>query len=86
MPQGVSRPNHLLSAVLGPVRSQLLEAIDQPTAMSTLADRLNCLPRTVTYHSAWLETAGLVIRERKGQIVLLSRTRRGSELLALLQA
>jgi len=39
-----------------------------------------------SYHCGQLEAAGLIVRERRGQSVWVSRTARGHELVDLLSA
>ncbi|HWE56708.1 MAG TPA: winged helix-turn-helix domain-containing protein [Acidimicrobiales bacterium] len=75
-----------LSSLIGPVRADILRILRVPMTMGQVATRIDCLPRTVTYHCSALETAGLVVRERRGQLVVASLTAHGEELLDLFLA
>jgi DNA-binding MarR family transcriptional regulator len=70
-----------LALVLGPLRARTLRATGRPITAGRLATRLQCAPNTVTYHCTQLESAGLIIRERRGPSVWIMRTGRGQELL-----
>lgn len=72
-----------LAALLGAPRSMFLRRLDQPMTVGSLADALHAVPSAATHHVRALERAGLVRRERAGQKVLVSRTRRGTALLEL---
>ena len=72
-----------LAIVLGPTRAAILRALSGGPA-GTLAAAVGCSPATLTHHCDQLAAAGLLVRERSGQRVLLHRTRRGDGLLALL--
>jgi DNA-binding transcriptional ArsR family regulator len=72
-----------LALVLGAARAKVLLGVDGGPA-GQLARRAGCSQSTLTYHCTALEAAGLLRRERRGQQVLLSRTRRGDGLIALL--
>lgn len=71
-----------LALVLGPLRARTLRATARPITAGRLASRLHCAPNTVTYHCAQLESAGLIVRERRGPSVWISRTHRGEQLIA----
>lgn len=73
-----------LSQVLGRARADVLQAASRPISMSKLAAEAGCSPRMTTYHADQLEAAGLIVRERHGQSVWVSRTARGHELVELL--
>jgi DNA-binding transcriptional ArsR family regulator len=76
-----------LSQVLGWIRADLLRAAGgSPITMGQLAAAMGCSPRMTSYHCGRLEAAGLIVRERKGQSVWVSRTARGHELVELLSA
>jgi DNA-binding transcriptional ArsR family regulator len=72
-----------LAIVLGATRAAILRALSGGPA-GTLAAAVGCSPATLTHHCDQLAAAGLLVRERSGQRVLLHRTRRGDDLLALL--
>jgi DNA-binding MarR family transcriptional regulator len=70
-----------LAIVLGPLRARTLRATARPITAGHLASRLHCAPNTVTYHCTQLESAGLIVRERRGPSVWISRTHRGEQLI-----
>jgi DNA-binding transcriptional ArsR family regulator len=73
-----------LAMILGQVRAAILQALRQPRTVSDLAADVHCAPTTATYHLHQLAAAGLIIRERCGISVRVSRTARGDELVDLL--
>jgi DNA-binding transcriptional ArsR family regulator len=73
-----------LALVLGPARARALRATHHPLTIGQLAAELQCEPCTASYHCDRLEAAGLIIRERHGQSVWVTRTARGDELTDLL--
>ncbi len=75
------RSDDALALILGPLRAQTLRAAAQPITAGRLATRLQCAPNTVTYHCTQLESAGLIVRERRGPMVWITRTHRGEQLL-----
>ncbi|MEV0614199.1 winged helix-turn-helix domain-containing protein [Nonomuraea sp. NPDC050404] len=72
-----------LSALVGPVRADLLCALDQPMTMSMLATDTQIAPSGLTYHCDRLRAGRLITRERRGREVWIARTRRAEELLEL---
>ncbi|MDX3101326.1 ArsR/SmtB family transcription factor [Nonomuraea angiospora] len=72
-----------LSALVGPVRADLLAAIGQPMTMSMLAAGMQVAPSSITYHCDRLSAAQLITRERRGREVWIARTRRAEELLEM---
>ncbi|MGP3933774.1 ArsR/SmtB family transcription factor [Nonomuraea sp. KM88] len=70
-----------LSALMGPVRADLLCAIGQPMTMSMLAGDMQVAPSSITYHCDRLIAAQLISRERRGREVWIARTPRAEELL-----
>jgi DNA-binding transcriptional ArsR family regulator len=76
-------PPASIEALLGPRRSAVLRALDQPEIVGRLADRLGLAPSVLTFHVNALEAAGLVNRHRHGRNILVQRTTRGTTLLAL---
>lgn len=72
-----------LEGLLGPPRATILRMLDGRMIAGDLARRLAVVPSAVTHHLAALEGAGLILRERTGRHVMVSRTARGSALLAL---
>jgi DNA-binding transcriptional ArsR family regulator len=77
------RPAAALESLLGIPRAEILRALDRPTSIGGLAEALRAVPSAATHHVGELEAAGLVVRERSGRHVLVSRTARGEALLAL---
>jgi DNA-binding MarR family transcriptional regulator len=75
------RSDDALALILGRLRAQTLRAATRPITAGRLAARLQCAPNTVTYHCAQLESAGLIVRERRGPMVWITRTARGEQLL-----
>ena len=72
-----------LEGLLGPPRATILRMLDGRMIAGDLARSLAVVPSAVTHHLAALEGAGLILRERTGRHVMVSRTARGSALLAL---
>ncbi|WP_162795750.1 ArsR/SmtB family transcription factor [Nonomuraea lactucae] len=72
-----------LSALVGPVRAELLNALDRPMTMSMLASNVRIAPSGITYHCDRLHAARLISRERRGREVWIARTQRAKELLEL---
>ncbi|WP_043617663.1 ArsR/SmtB family transcription factor [Nonomuraea candida] len=72
-----------LSALMGPVRADLLGAIGRPKTMSMLAADMKIAPSSITYHCDRLRAARLITRERRGREVWIARTERAEELLEL---
>ena len=63
-------PDAFAIAMDAPATRAVIEALeDGPASVSTLADRLDRDPSTVTHHLSRLEDDGLVARERDGQSV-----------------
>jgi hypothetical protein len=73
-----------LALVLGPARARAPGTAHRPLTMGQLAVELQGKPCTASYHCDRLETAGLIVRERRGQSVWITRTARGDELADLL--
>ncbi|WP_146103514.1 ArsR/SmtB family transcription factor [Nonomuraea solani] len=72
-----------LTALVGPVRADLLCALDQPMTMSMLATDMKIAPSGLTYHCDRLRAGRLITRERRGREVWIARTHRAEELLEL---
>lgn len=72
-----------LEALVGPARARVLRHLDRPTTAGDVADALLAVPSAATRHVTVLEEAGLVARERQGRNVVVRRTVRGTQLLAL---
>jgi DNA-binding transcriptional ArsR family regulator len=80
------RPPACLEALLGPQRALVLMALGAPRSVGELAERLIAVPSAATHHVGALEAAGLVVRERSGRRVIVHRTARGAELVALYES
>lgn len=73
-----------LALLLGPVRAAALRALNLSMTVGELARSVQCALNTASYHCDQLERAGLIVRERRGQAVQVSRTLRGDELIDLM--
>jgi len=82
-PDAIRAGPGLLESVLGPVRAQLLLAVEQPRTMSELTGRASLAPSAVTYHCDRMAAAGLVWREKRGREVWVARTGRGDAMIDL---
>jgi hypothetical protein len=75
-------PPDPLEVLLGPVRAAILRvAGGQP--LGEIGRKVGCRPGTLTYHCDLLDQAGLVLRERAGQRIILHRTSRGEAMVRL---
>jgi DNA-binding MarR family transcriptional regulator len=75
-----------LDALLGGPRAELLRSLTRAETIGAVAEQLQTVPSAASYHVDALEAAGLVRRDRRGRHVLVSRTERGEDLLALYSA
>jgi hypothetical protein len=75
-----------LCRMLGGMRAHMLRMADGPVSMGQLAVAVGCSPRVTSYHCDHLEATGLIVRERRGKSVWVSRTARGHELVDMLSA
>lgn len=73
----------LLGSVMGPVRAQILLALERPSTISELARLSRLASNALIFHCERLAAAGLVRREELGDDVWFSRTSRGMGMLAL---
>jgi DNA-binding transcriptional ArsR family regulator len=80
---GSAPPPASLEALIGVPRAALLRRLDGPHMAGRLADLLALTPSGITFHLRALEAAGLISRERRGRNTIVSRTTRGTQLLAL---
>jgi DNA-binding transcriptional ArsR family regulator len=78
-----SNEERALHALVGSQRAKLLGALEQPRSVGELDDVLLTASGGATYHVRLLEAAGVVIRRRRGQRVVVELTGRGRGLLAL---
>jgi DNA-binding MarR family transcriptional regulator len=72
-----------LEALVGPQRARLLRALERPQSVGELARTLIAVPSAATHQVTALEAAGLVVRRRNGQRVIVHRTVRGARLVEL---
>ena len=82
-PARPSRAPASLEALLGIPRSALLRRLDQPQAAGEIARALGYTASAISFHLRGLEASGLVSRHRRGRSVIVHRTARGAQLLAL---
>ncbi|GHJ95069.1 ArsR family transcriptional regulator [Streptomyces sp. NE5-10] len=68
------RTPEALARLLGPVRADVLCALDEPAGTTALAHRLGRAPSSVSAHLAVLRDAGLLTSRRYGHQVLYERT------------
>jgi DNA-binding transcriptional ArsR family regulator len=80
---GGARPPAALEALLGVQRALILRELDRSMTAGQIAGALRAVPSAASHHLTILERAGLVERERRGRHVVVRRTARGSEILAL---
>jgi hypothetical protein len=78
-------PAGSLQALLGVYRTALLQRLDSSESAGRLAQMIDLTPGAVTFHLRVLEAAGLIVRERRGRNVIVQRTTRGTQLLALFE-
>jgi DNA-binding transcriptional ArsR family regulator len=83
---GLTAPPPSLDALVGAHRSRLLHRLDGSLTAGELSATLDLKPSALTFHLRALESAGLIIRERRGRNVLVRRTERGTVLLALYES
>jgi DNA-binding transcriptional ArsR family regulator len=76
-------PPASLHALVGRQRAALLRRLDDPHAAGRLAELTHLTPGAITFHLRALEAAGLITRVRQGRRVIVHRTGRGTQLLAL---
>jgi DNA-binding MarR family transcriptional regulator len=80
-------PRGALDALVGFQRAKLLLAAGgHPRSIGELDEILNTAAGGATYHVRRLEAAGVVMRRRRGQRVIVELTGRGRSLLALYSA
>jgi hypothetical protein len=80
---GARRAGSPLESVLGPVRAQVLLAVERPRTMTELVGLARLAPSAITYHCQRMAAARLVWREKRGREVWVSRTSRGDALIDL---
>jgi DNA-binding transcriptional ArsR family regulator len=72
-----------LEALIGAQRTRILRLLDRPRPAGRIAQAIGATPGAVTYQLRALEASGLILRERAGRQVAVSRTSRGAALLSL---
>ena len=75
-----------LEALVGPQRARVLRALDRPRTVGELARTLIAVPSAATHQVSALEAAGLVVRQRNGQHVIVHLTVRGARLVELYES
>ena len=78
--------NGALALILGSQRAAILQVLRQPLTVSEVAAAVQCAPTTATYHLQQLAAAGMIIRERHGTSVWVSRTTRSNQMIDLLSS
>jgi DNA-binding transcriptional ArsR family regulator len=81
---GQDTADSALATILGPVRAAMLQVLRQALTVGDVAVAVHCAPTTATYHLHQLAKADLIVREKSGSSVWISRTARGDELVDLL--
>ena len=76
-------PAAALESLLGTKRTSILRLLEKPRHAGAAAKAIAATPGAASHHLRALEEAGLVIRERDGQHVIVHRTARGTALLEL---
>lgn len=80
------QPDRALNALVGIQRARLLAALGHHRSIGELDEILHTAAGGATYHVRRLEAAGVVMRRRRGQRVIVELTGRGRSLLALYSA
>ena len=70
--------------LLGKMRATLMLCVGRPRTVGDLALMLTLSPAAVTFQCDKLAASGLILRERVGQHVWISRSSRGEELIELM--
>ena len=78
-------PAAALESLLGMKRARILRLLDEPRHAGAAAKAIAATPGAASHHLRALEEAGLVIRERDGQHVIVHRTARGNRLARALR-
>ncbi len=72
-----------LEALLGVQRARILMRLDRSATAGDIAEAIFATPGAASYQLGALESAGLILRVRRGRNVVVERTARGSALLEL---
>jgi DNA-binding transcriptional ArsR family regulator len=78
-----TNPTDQLSGLIGPVRAQILVALEVPRTTSDIAQLCHLAPNTASYHLARLRDAGMVESSRAGRRSYYRLAGRGAQLLSL---
>ena len=76
-------PADQLSGLIGPVRAQILTALEVPRTTSDIAQLCHLAPNTASYHLSRLRDAGMVASSRAGRRSYYRLAARGAQLLSL---
>ena len=76
-------PADQLSGLIGPVRAQILAALEVPRTTGDIAQLCHLAPNTASYHLARLRDAGMVASSRAGRRSYYRLAARGAQLLSL---
>jgi DNA-binding transcriptional ArsR family regulator len=80
--EGLSAPAQM-TELIGPVRAQILAALEVPRTTGDIARICGLAPNTVSYHLARLRDAGMVLSTRLGRRSFYRLARRGSAFQSL---
>jgi DNA-binding transcriptional ArsR family regulator len=72
-----------MTELIGPVRAQILAALEVPRTTGDIAQLCGLAPNTASYHLARLREAGMVVTSRSGRRAFYRLARRGSAFLSL---
>lgn len=72
-----------MTELIGPVRAQILAALEVPRTTGDIARLCGLAPNTASYHLARLREAGMVVVSRSGRRSFYRLARRGSAFLSL---
>ena len=72
-----------MTELIGPVRAQILAALEVPRTTGDIARICGLAPNTASYHLARLREAGMVVATRSGRRSFYRLARRGSAFLSL---
>jgi DNA-binding transcriptional ArsR family regulator len=70
-----------LDELIGPSRAAILRDLDVPRSTAELSDRQSLTRPTVSHHLGVLLRAGMLVRQRRGKLVLYRRSARGDSLV-----
>jgi len=79
----LAAPLAQLSQLIGPVRAQILTALEIPRTTGDIADLCRLAPNTTSYHLSRLRDAGMVASSRAGRRSYYRLAARGARFLSL---